>query len=99
MARLCMLLGIGVASILFSGIVPIASTAPSEMHALVEMSEHCLIGGVQNQKWISADRFLKTLKSADGFEFYSLQGGCRRDRAEKECRKRVPRIVDRKNCF
>ena len=61
MARLCILLSIGVASMLFSGRGPIAITTPSEMHALIEMSEHCLIGGVQNQKWISADRFLKSL--------------------------------------
>jgi hypothetical protein len=72
MARLCILLSIGVASMLLSGSIRVATTAPSETHALIEMSEHCLIGGVQNQKWISADRFLKTLKSSGGFEFYSL---------------------------
>ncbi len=89
MTRHCILLSIGVASILFSGSVPIGTTAPSETHALIEMSEHCLIGGVQNQKWISADRFLKSLKSSGGFEFYSLQGGAGeialKRNAESEC--------------
>jgi hypothetical protein len=38
------------------------------------MREHCLIGGVQNQKWVRADRFLKSLKSSGGFELYTLKG-------------------------
>jgi hypothetical protein len=53
------------------------------------MSEHCLIGGVQNQKWVSADRFLKSLKSSDGFELYTLNGAAGeialKRNAESEC--------------
>src|SRR5580700_2635866 len=89
MTRHCILTGIGLATLLFAGSVPVATTAPAEIHALVEMSEHCLIGGVQDQKWISADRFLKSLKSSSGFELYTLKGAAGeialKRNAESEC--------------
>ena len=46
MTRPYILASIGLATLLFAGSVPVATTAPAETHALVEMSEHCLIGGV-----------------------------------------------------
>ena len=89
MTRHCILTSIGLATLLFAGSVRVATTAPAETHALVEMSEHCLIGGVQNQRWVSADRFQKSLKSSGRFELYTLKGAAGeielKRNAESEC--------------
>ena len=89
MTRHCILKSIGLATLLFAGSVRVATTAPAETHALVEMSEHCLIGGVQNQRWVSADRFQKRLKSSGRFELYTLKGAVGeielKRNAESEC--------------
>jgi hypothetical protein len=71
----CRLLsGITLTALLLAGSVRVATTAPMDIHVIVEMSEHCLIGGSQNQKWISADRFQKALKSSGTFQLYTLKG-------------------------
>src|SRR5271154_5408562 len=74
MARYRILACVAAAALLSAGSVRIARTAPPEVHAIVEMSEHCLIGGVQNGKWIRADRFQKSLKKSGNFELFGLTG-------------------------
>jgi len=46
----------------------------AETHAIVEISEGCLIGGVRNTKWVEADAFGKTLKGVHKFSLYTLKG-------------------------
>jgi len=65
---------IAVAALLLVGGARVATSAPGEIHAIVEMNEHCLIGGSQNQKWVFADRFQKSLKSPATFARYTLKG-------------------------
>ena len=43
-------------------------------HAIIELSQHCLIGGVQNGKWIKADEVGTKLKGAQKFSLYNLDG-------------------------
>jgi hypothetical protein len=43
-------------------------------HAVVELSERCLIGGVQGQKWVAADRFAKSLRGTSKYSLYNLKG-------------------------
>ncbi len=38
------------------------------------MGQGCLIGGVQNKKWIEADAFAKKVKGAQKFSLYKLNG-------------------------
>lgn len=45
-----------------------------EKQAIVEMSEKCLIGGAQDQKWVNATRTAKTLKARQKFSLYNLKG-------------------------
>ena len=66
--------GIALVVLIFVGRARVATSAPAEIHAIVEMSEHCLIGGAQNQKWIAASQFQKTLKSSGTFALYTLKG-------------------------
>jgi hypothetical protein len=66
--------GIALAVLLLAGGGRVATSAPAEIHAIVEMSEHCLIGGAQNQKWVGAAQFQKTLKSSETFALYTLNG-------------------------
>jgi hypothetical protein len=74
MTRYRILAGIPLAIFSFAGSIRVASTAPAEIHGIVEMSEHCLIGGVQNQKWVGGDRFQKDIKRSGKFELYTLKG-------------------------
>lgn len=66
-------------AILFAVLLPSASVG-SEVnlqtgtHAIVEMSERCLIGGVRNQRWIDPDHFPKPLKSGLPVSVYTLKG-------------------------
>jgi len=84
-----LLSGITLTALLLAGSVRVATTAPAEIHAIVEMSEHCLIGGSQNQKWISTGRFQKTLKNSEKFQLYTLKGPAGevtlKRNAESEC--------------
>jgi hypothetical protein len=66
--------GIALATMLFAGMARVTTSAPDEIHAIVEMSEHCLIGGVQNRKWVAADQFQKTLKNPGPLALYTLKG-------------------------
>jgi hypothetical protein len=45
-----------------------------ETHAIIEMSQGCLIGGVRNGRWIHAVSFAKTLPGPRKFSLYTLQG-------------------------
>lgn len=47
---------------------------PAPIHAIVELNEHCLIGGVREQKWVPAERFEKRVASPLKFELYTLEG-------------------------
>jgi len=46
----------------------------AEIHPIVELSAECLIGGVQNKKWVVAARFEKGLKGRHKFNLYTLKG-------------------------
>ena len=46
----------------------------AEIHPIVDLSEQCLIGGVQNKKWVVAARFEKGLKGRHKFNLYTLKG-------------------------
>jgi len=46
----------------------------AETHAIVEISEGCLIGGARNKKWVQPDAFGKTLKGVHKFSLYTLKG-------------------------
>jgi hypothetical protein len=79
------------------------SAAPSEIHPIVEMGEQCLIGGVQDQKWIAASQFQKTLKSPQNFTLYTLNAPPKElvfsKNSESECHetwfaKSAPRLKD-----
>jgi hypothetical protein len=52
----------------------IGGEAPAPIHAIVELNEHCLIGGVREQKWVRAERFEKRVASPLKFELYTLDG-------------------------
>ena len=52
----------------------IGGQAPAPIHAIIEMNEHCLIGGVREQKWVRAERFEKRVASPLKFELYTLDG-------------------------
>jgi hypothetical protein len=89
MKRIRIFSSITLTALVFAGSAHVATTAPAEIHPIVETSEHCLIGGSQNQKWISAGRFHKTLKNAETFELYTLEGPAGevtlKRNAESEC--------------
>lgn len=46
----------------------------NEIHAIVEIRQACLIGGVRNKRWVGADAFGKRLKGARKFSLYTLKG-------------------------
>lgn len=46
----------------------------AQTHAIVEMSEGCLIGGVRNTKWVEADAFGKRLRGVQKLSLYTLEG-------------------------
>jgi len=52
----------------------IGGQAPALIHTIVELNEHCLIGGVREQKWVRAERFEKRVASPLKFELYTLDG-------------------------
>lgn len=52
----------------------IGGQAQAPIHAIVELNEHCLIGGVRDQKWVRAERFEKKLAGTLKFELYTLDG-------------------------
>jgi hypothetical protein len=83
---------IAIATGLLAGIAGTGTTAPSETHAIVEMSEQCLMGGVQDQNWISPERFQNALKSPKNFKLYTLKGpagdAVLTKNAESECHPR-----------
>lgn len=47
---------------------------PVQVHAIVEISEGCLIGGARDTKWVKADTFAKRLKGEQKFNLYGLEG-------------------------
>lgn len=65
---------LAIAAYVFTQASSHGTPAPSPIHPIVELSEQCLIGGAQDQKWIAAERFQKTLKSPQTFNLYTLQG-------------------------
>jgi hypothetical protein len=66
--------GLALATLLFGGRADVPTSTSGPVHSIVEMSEHCLIGGVQNQRWVRAGQFQKTFKSPGTFTLYTLQG-------------------------
>jgi hypothetical protein len=53
------------------------------LHPIIEFKEQCLIGGVQNLKWIDADRFARTLKPNQKLKRYTLAGPAEELRIDK----------------
>jgi hypothetical protein len=51
-----------------------AGNRAAQPHAIVEISQGCLIGGAQDTKWVRADAFGKRLQGAQKFNLYSLAG-------------------------
>jgi hypothetical protein len=51
-----------------------AGNRPAQTHAIVEISEGCLIGGARDTKWVRADAFGKRLKGAQKLSLYTLAG-------------------------
>lgn len=46
----------------------------SDVHAIIEAKEGCLIGAVQNGRWIAAEKIEKSIKSPLNANLYTLQG-------------------------
>jgi hypothetical protein len=84
--------GIASATLLIAQLVVRGSTAYVEIHPIVELREQCLIGGVQDQKWVPPARFEKTLRSPQNFNLYTLGGPAGEilltKNAESECHPR-----------
>jgi hypothetical protein len=59
---------------LYAQTIGSVTNPPAETHAIVEMSEKCLIGGAQNQKWLDSNRIAKSLKAREKFSLYTLKG-------------------------
>lgn len=84
--------GISIAAFLITRGVGGGVATPATIHPIVEMGEQCLIGGVQEQKWIGADKFQTTVKSPQTFTLYTLEGPPKEvvlsRNAESECHPR-----------
>lgn len=50
-----------------------ARPAP-DTHPIIELRQHCLVGGAENRKWVAADRLGPTWKGAHKFALYNLNG-------------------------
>ncbi len=74
MTKCTLLLSVVLSIFLFPHSIGSATRRADEIHAIVEMGQGCLIGGVQNTKWIEADAFVKNLKPAQKFNLYKLNG-------------------------
>jgi hypothetical protein len=59
---------------LFAQSIGGAISQTNQTHAIIELSQHCLIGGVQNGKWIKADEVGAKLKDVQKFSLYDLNG-------------------------
>ena len=57
---------------LFSQSIGGATLRANETSAIVDLSQHCLLGGVKNKRWIKADVVGKNLKGAQKFSLYTL---------------------------
>lgn len=51
-----------------------AATRAPEPHAIVELRQQCLLGGVENRKWVAADKLGPALKGSHHFALYQLDG-------------------------
>ena len=69
-----LLLSVVLSSFLFPHSIGSAQNRASGIHAIVEMGQGCLIGGVRNMKWVEADTFAKNVKGAQKFSLYKLSG-------------------------
>src|SRR6266536_111499 len=74
MSRCTLLVSVALSISLLPQTVGSAINRSAETHAIVEISEGCLIGGVRNTKWVEADAFGKTLKGVHKFSLYTLKG-------------------------
>ena len=74
MTRLRIPATIALAALLFTQSIGGGQAPPAPIHAIVELNERCLIGGVQDQKWVRAGRFEKRVASPLKFELYTLEG-------------------------
>lgn len=44
----------------------------SDLHAIVEVKEGCVIGGVQDHKWVAAEKFENSIKAPLKLELYTI---------------------------
>jgi hypothetical protein len=70
----CILLAVALSISLLPQTVGSAINGTIETHAILEISEGCLIGGARNTKWVQADAFGKQLKGEQRFSLYTLKG-------------------------
>ena len=70
----CILLAVAFTISLLPQTVGSAINRTVETHAILEISEGCLIGGAQNRKWVQPDAFGKQLKGEQRFSLYLLKG-------------------------
>lgn len=59
---------------LFAHSIVDANGQINQTHAIIELSQKCLIGGVQNGKWIKADEIGAKLTGTQKFNLYNLDG-------------------------
>ncbi len=74
MSRCTLLVSVALSISLLPQTVGSAINRSAETHAIVEISEGCLIGGARNKKWVQPDAFGKTLKGVHKFSLYTLKG-------------------------
>lgn len=52
----------------------IVSQRPNETLPIIEMSQRCLLGGVQNKNWVKTDSFGKKIEGTKKFNLYTFEG-------------------------
>ena len=45
----------------------------NDLHVIVEVKEGCVIGGVQNHRWVAAEKFEKSVKAPLTLELYTIK--------------------------
>jgi hypothetical protein len=58
---------------LFGVLCAAAATAVGQLHVIVEAKEGCVIGGVENGRWVAAEKIEKSIKSPLNMTLYTFQ--------------------------
>lgn len=59
---------------LFADTFESVSQRPNETLPIIEMSQRCLLGGVQNKNWVKTDSFGKKIEGVKKFNLYTFEG-------------------------